>query len=73
VEWLLMKALSIKVIKGSIDQVSAQVRITWVSPRVLSRTQINSLKDKLTLWTGELTKSIQYLNENGAADLIAVQ
>lgn len=73
VEHLLMKALAIKVVKGTIDQVQQNVRITWVSPRVLNQEQINLLKVKLTGWTQELTKNITYMNDNGAAELIAVQ
>ena len=30
IEWLLMRAMSLKLIKGSIDQVDQMVSITWV-------------------------------------------
>jgi len=72
VEWLLMKALSLKVIKGSIDQVEQQIRCTWVSPRVLDKQQIESLRDRLDGWTKELTKNITYLSEQGA-ELVEVR
>jgi len=44
VEVLLMKAFSLKVIKGLIDQVDQTVRIKWVQPRVLDVGQIASIE-----------------------------
>jgi len=35
VEWLVMKALSLKLIKGSIDEIDKVVFVEWVMPRVL--------------------------------------
>lgn len=40
VEHLVMKALSLKLIRGTLDQVSGVARITWVQPRVLDARQI---------------------------------
>ncbi|KIJ47234.1 hypothetical protein M422DRAFT_59530 [Sphaerobolus stellatus SS14] len=56
VEHLLMKALSLKLIRGSIDQVDEKASITWVQPRVLSRPQIGQLADRLTAWCDKLNK-----------------
>lgn len=45
VELLVMKALSLGLVKGSIDQVDSKVHMTWVQPRVLGRKQVkNQLK-----------------------------
>ncbi|KAI0321151.1 hypothetical protein OF83DRAFT_1100886 [Amylostereum chailletii] len=54
VEHLLMKALSLKLIKGSIDQVDQKAAISWVQPRVLSRAQIGQLADRLQTWNEKL-------------------
>ena len=35
-----MKALSLGLVKGSIDQVDKKVHMTWVQPRVLDRNQV---------------------------------
>jgi len=55
VEHLVMKALSLKLIRGSIDQVDETAHITWVQPRVLSRQQIGSLSDRLSAWCDKLS------------------
>ncbi|KJA26588.1 hypothetical protein HYPSUDRAFT_132678 [Hypholoma sublateritium FD-334 SS-4] len=56
VEHLVMKALSLKLIKGSLDQVEEKAVITWVQPRVLSREQIGTLATRLEQWVDKLTK-----------------
>ncbi|TIB64755.1 hypothetical protein E3P78_00946 [Wallemia ichthyophaga] len=50
VEHLIMKALSLKLIRGSIDQVSGTASINWVQPRVLDKNQIKSLASRLNEW-----------------------
>ncbi|PPQ77177.1 hypothetical protein CVT24_009880 [Panaeolus cyanescens] len=54
VEHLVMKALSLKLIKGSLDQVEEKALITWVQPRVLSREQIGVLAKRLEAWSDRL-------------------
>lgn len=38
------------------DQVDEKAQITWVQPRVLSRTQIGDLAKRLDAWVGKLNK-----------------
>ncbi|EDR03186.1 uncharacterized protein LACBIDRAFT_123195 [Laccaria bicolor S238N-H82] len=54
VEHLVMKALSLKLIRGSLDQVDQKAQITWVQPRVLSREQIGGLAKRLEKWVDKL-------------------
>ncbi|RXW22104.1 hypothetical protein EST38_g3730 [Candolleomyces aberdarensis] len=54
VEHLVMKALSLKLIRGSLDQVEEKAQITWVQPRVLSREQIGGLAKRLDEWVNKL-------------------
>ncbi|WWD01176.1 hypothetical protein V866_008116 [Kwoniella sp. B9012] len=50
VEHLLMKALSLSLIKGSLDQVDGTADITWVQPRVLEGNQLDTLSEQLDNW-----------------------
>ena len=54
VEHLVMKALSLKLIRGSLDQVDQKAQITWVQPRVLSREQVGALAKRLEDWAAKL-------------------
>jgi 26S proteasome regulatory subunit N9 len=45
---------SLKLIKGSLDQVEQKAVITWVQPRVLSREQIGGLARRLEGWVDRL-------------------
>lgn len=40
VELLVMKALSVGLVRGSIDEVDERVHMTWVQPRVLDLQQV---------------------------------
>lgn len=60
VEHLVMKALSLNLIKGTLDQVDQKAQITWVQPRVLSRTQISSLAERLERWSQSLSNVEQF-------------
>ena len=56
-----MKAMSLKLIRGVIDDVSLSVDVVWVQPRVLAKNQINDLKERLQNWNGNIAKTIQTL------------
>ncbi|XP_013414012.1 26S proteasome non-ATPase regulatory subunit 13 [Lingula anatina] len=69
VELLVMKALSLGLVKGSIDQVEQKVHMTWVQPRVLDVDQISTMKTKLDQWCQDVT-SMEVLVENKAHDIL---
>ena len=46
VEVMVMRALSLGLVKGSIDQVAGAVSVTWVQPRVLDRGQVSQECDE---------------------------
>jgi len=69
VELLLIKAFSLKVIKGIIDQVEQTVRIKWVQPRVLDKNQIGNMRDRMSDWAKEVHQIALYVEQN-APDLI---
>ena len=52
IEHLIMKALSLGLLRGSIDQVAEVARISWVQPKVLDREGIEGMRTRLREWDG---------------------
>jgi 26S proteasome regulatory subunit N9 len=50
IEHLIMKALSLGLLRGKIDQVAEVARINWVQPKVLERSQIEGMRVRLKEW-----------------------
>ena len=48
---MLMRAMSLGLIKGVIDGVEELVSVTWVQPRVLDKGQLSLLHDQLGAWS----------------------
>jgi len=69
VELLVMRALSLDLVRGSIDQVDQNVHMTWVQPRVLDREQIGTMVQRLKGWSVDV-KSMESLVEGRAADIL---
>lgn len=59
VEHLLMKAMSLKLIKGIVDQVDGVVSVTWVQPRVLDKAQIAALGSRLQEWNHGVSETMK--------------
>jgi len=62
VELLLMRALSLGLIKGVIDQVDQTVRVSWVQPRVLQTAQIALMTERLKSWCGTVNTTLTMLD-----------
>ncbi|OQS02832.1 26S proteasome non-ATPase regulatory subunit 13 [Thraustotheca clavata] len=63
VEWLVMRALSLGLIKGSIDQVESIVSVKWVQPRVLEKDQLGELQDRLAAWGTKVNDTLLYVED----------
>lgn len=50
IEHLIMRALSLGLLRGKIDQVDEIARINWVQPKVLEKTQIEGMRQRLKEW-----------------------
>jgi 26S proteasome regulatory subunit N9 len=70
VELLVMRALSLKLIRGLLDEVDGTLRVTWVQPRVLQSSQINLMKERLQTWCGTVNKTLSFL-ENETPEFAA--
>lgn len=67
VEWVIMRALSLKLIKGTMDQVDQTVDITWVMPRVLDKKQMSELATRFGEWAVKVSKTKDYMMEHTGA------
>jgi len=63
VELLVMKALSLGLIKGSIDEVDKVVHITWVQPRVLDLNQLRNMNVLLGNWCQKVKTSARMVED----------
>uniref|UniRef100_A0A7E4VK51 26S proteasome non-ATPase regulatory subunit 13 n=1 Tax=Panagrellus redivivus TaxID=6233 RepID=A0A7E4VK51_PANRE len=72
VEFLVMKALSKGLVKGSIDQVNRIVNITWVQPRVLSPAQIYQMSERIGAWRADVEAMESVVRDNAKEILMKV-
>lgn len=63
VEWVVMRALAVGLLQGSIDQVDAKVDVTWVMPRVLNQEQLSDLASKFGSWAVKVGQTKEYMHE----------
>ena len=54
VEWVLMRAMSLGLIKGTIDELAQTASITWVQPRHMDMEQVKQLGNQLNTWTNKV-------------------
>merc|ERR1712070_882483 len=66
VELLLIKALSLKLIRGTLDEVDQTVHITWAIPHALDMDQIAVMKDNLADWQAKTETTMQYVGDESA-------
>jgi 26S proteasome regulatory subunit N9 len=57
IEFLIMKTMSLGLIRGTIDQVSQIVHINWIQPRILDIGQIRLMHKQVTKWQ-EMSRSL---------------
>lgn len=56
IEHLVMKALSLGLVRGTIDQVDEVAQITWVQPKVLDMKQIAQIRSRLLSWDSSINQ-----------------
>lgn len=70
VEHLVMKGLSLGLLKGKINEVESVVFVSWVQPRVLDMQQVKTLEKQLDAWTCKVqAKVVSLEQEEGAQEL----
>ena len=63
VELVVMRALSLGLIEGSMDQVDQTLEVTWVLPRVLDKAQLKELSVRFGEWADKVSKTRDYMAE----------
>ena len=63
VELVVMRALSLGLIEGTMDQVDQTVQVTWVLPRVLDNAQLAELSTRFGEWAVKVSKTRDYMEE----------
>lgn len=63
VELLVMKALSLGLVKGTIDQVDQVAILNWVQPRVLNLDQLATMRQQLGAWSAAVKKVTEQVEQ----------
>ena len=53
---LVMRALSLGLVKGKLDEVNRCAMLTWVQPRVLTRLQVAGMQKRLSVWCHDVNR-----------------
>ena len=64
VELVVMRALSLKLMEGWLDQVSQEFQVTWVMPRVLTNDQMKEMGSRFAEWAVKVSKTKDYMDDN---------
>jgi 26S proteasome regulatory subunit N9 len=66
IEFLLIKALSVGLIKGYVDEVESRVVVNWIQPKYLDREKIVVLHDRLDQWIQKSNKVLGNFQETAS-------
>ena len=64
IEWVLMRALSLGLLQGKLDEVEQVVHVTFVKPRVLDTKQITAVRDKAEAWRAKAKETLLFLEDH---------
>jgi 26S proteasome regulatory subunit N9 len=65
IEHLIMKALSLGLLRGTIDQVDEVAHINWVQPKVLDMKQIENMRQRLLDWDSSVNQLGNWIEQVG--------
>lgn len=65
IEYLIMRALSLGLLRGTIDQVAQVADITWVQPKVLDMKQIAGMRQRLQDWDKSVHQLGMWMEKSG--------
>jgi 26S proteasome regulatory subunit N9 len=59
-----MRAMSLGLLKGGIDEVEGAVHVTFVKPRVLDKAQVAVLKERVEAWRDKAAGALRFLEDH---------
>ena len=59
VEFMLLKSMSLNLVKGVIDEVDQVVHVSWVLPRYLSKQHLEIMHKKMEAWESKMQDVIR--------------
>lgn len=65
IEHLVMKALSLGLLRGTVDQVDEVANINWVQPKVLDFKQIDNMRLRLAEWDSSVNQLGNWIEKSG--------
>jgi len=71
VEMLIMRAISLGLLKGTIDEVDQIFSVTWVQPRILNIAQITEMGDRIEKWSAKVKSSMVVMESGLTSDLVS--
>jgi len=71
VELLIMRAISLGLLKGNIDQVDQIFSVNWVQPRILNLSQITEMGVRIEEWTAKVKSSMVVMESGITSELVS--
>lgn len=68
VEWIVMRAMGLGLVKGGIDQLKKTVTTTWSKPKVLELARIKVMEAKFDQWNSGLERLSEMLHKKAVID-----
>jgi len=71
VEMLIMRSISLGLLKGNIDQVDQIFSVNWVQPRILNLSQITEMGVRIEQWTSKVKTSMTVMESGITSELVS--
>jgi 26S proteasome regulatory subunit N9 len=65
VELVVMKAMALELVRGTIDEIDGKVNIDWILPRYLNKGHLAVLVDQMKTWEDKTEMTIGIIEEGG--------
>lgn len=65
IERMVMRSLSMGLLRGSINEVERNVEVSWIQPRTMTTTQIENMRTKMVAWSDKVKSLTEYMSSCG--------